>query len=77
MPEIIPLYYYMTAQKDYENSNDIKYHLCKAAIIGIKMLKKIDPYCKIILVEPLVKIHPIDARQDVWQLNEYQFQHHD
>jgi len=53
---------------------DIKYHLCKAAIIGIKMLKKIDPDCKIILVEPLVKIHPIHAEQDVWQLNEYQFQ---
>lgn len=53
---------------------DIKYHLCKAAIIGIKILKKIDPDCKIILVEPLVKIHPIDTDQDVWQLNEYQFQ---
>ena len=29
MPEIIPLYYYVTAHADYENSNDIKYHLCE------------------------------------------------
>src|SRR5690606_13851533 len=32
---------------------DIKYHLCKAAILGIKMLKKTDPNCTVILVEPL------------------------
>ncbi|WP_426485245.1 hypothetical protein [Flavobacterium sp. 2] len=52
---------------------DIKYHLCKAAIIGIKILKKLDPGCNIVLVEPLVKIHPINE-QNVSQLNEYQFQ---
>lgn len=37
---------------------DIKYHLCKAAIAGIKALKATDPFCRIILVEPLVKVHP-------------------
>lgn len=37
---------------------DIKYHLCKAAILGIGMLKNIDPDCRIVLVEPLIKIHP-------------------
>lgn len=37
---------------------DIKYHLCKAAIEGIKILKQTDPSCTILLVEPLVKIHP-------------------
>ncbi|MFP9119066.1 hypothetical protein ACLI08_14840 [Flavobacterium sp. RNTU_13] len=36
---------------------DIKYHLCKAAISGIGMLKYIDPECRIVLVEPLIKIH--------------------
>jgi hypothetical protein len=24
---IVPLYYYITAKEEYENSNDIKYHL--------------------------------------------------
>lgn len=37
---------------------DIKYHLCKAAILGINALRKAIPECKIILVEPLVKVHP-------------------
>jgi len=36
---------------------DIKYHLCKAAILGIKKIKNIDPESCIILVEPLVRIH--------------------
>lgn len=53
---------------------DIKYHLCKAAILGIKMLKKTDPDCKIILAEPLVKIHATDLLHDVKDLNEHQFQ---
>lgn len=53
---------------------DIKYHLCKAAILGIKMLKNIDPDCRIILVEPLVKIHVSELQNDVHELNENQFQ---
>jgi len=53
---------------------DIKYHLCKAAILGIKMLKNIDPECTIILVEPLVQIHSSENQNDVYELNENQFQ---
>ncbi|WP_347049383.1 hypothetical protein [Flavobacterium olei] len=53
---------------------DIKYHLCKAAILGIKKLKSTNPDCTIILVEPLVKIHPTDEYQDVSASNEHQFQ---
>lgn len=36
---------------------DMKYHLCKAAIQGIKAMKEELPDCKIVLVEPLIKIH--------------------
>src|SRR5690606_28213433 len=32
---------------------DIKYHLCKAAILGIQALKECDPSCRIMTVEPL------------------------
>lgn len=53
---------------------DIKYHLCKAAITGIKMLKKTDPSCTVILVEPLVKIHAMEIDDNVYELNEPQFQ---
>lgn len=55
---------------------DIKYHLCKAAILGIKALKNADPNCVIILVEPLIKIH--GSEQDdtdyLHDINEHQFQ---
>lgn len=53
---------------------DIKYHLCKATILGIKALKNADPDCHIILVEPLVKIHASEQQNDVHELNENQFQ---
>lgn len=55
---------------------DIKYHLCKAAIIGIKALKAADPDCVIILVEPLIKIHgnPETDPEHLLNLNEHQFQ---
>lgn len=53
---------------------DIKYHLCKAAILGIKMLKNVDPECRIILVEPLIKIHASELQNNVYELNEDQFQ---
>ena len=36
---------------------DIKYHLCKASIAGIRALKNIDPDCRILLIEPLIKVH--------------------
>lgn len=53
---------------------DIKYHLCKAAIWGIKTLKHVDPNCRIVLVEPLVNIHATEFESDVTELNEHQFQ---
>lgn len=55
---------------------DIKYHLCKAAILGIQELKKHSPDCRIILVEPLVKIHnAIDAEDVALEThNAHQFQ---
>jgi len=55
---------------------DIKYHLCKAAIAGIKVLKKTDPDCRVILVEPLVKIHATNADNlnHANDMNEHQFQ---
>lgn len=56
---------------------DIKYHLCKAAIAGIRALKSVDPSCRILLIEPLVKIHALEDEADhgvIYQLNESQFQ---
>lgn len=55
---------------------DIKYHLCKAAILGIRALKLADPDCRIVLVEPLVKIHPgfSENAAEVFAHNEHQFQ---
>lgn len=54
---------------------DIKYHLCKAAILGIEALKEILPDCKIVMVEPLVKIHCNgDEPEHLIRKNEYQFE---
>lgn len=55
---------------------DIKYHLCHAAILGIKALKSVDPDCRIVLVEPLVKIHPglNENTHEIKIHNEHQFQ---
>lgn len=55
---------------------DIKYHLCKAAILGIEVLKEIDPECRIIIVEPLVEIHANNNTESehLFELNEHQFQ---
>ena len=56
---------------------DIKYHLCKAAIAGIEVLRQTDPDCKILIVEPLVKIHPgreVVAPEELLELNSHQFQ---
>lgn len=55
---------------------DIKYHLCKAAILGIETLKEIDPLSRIVLVEPLVEIHPNENTEleDLFELNQHQFQ---
>lgn len=55
---------------------DIKYHLCKAAILGIKKIKSLDAASCIILVEPLVQIHPSGSEtiHTANDLNENQFQ---
>lgn len=55
---------------------DIKYHLCKAAIQGIQMLKSVLPECRIVHVEPLIRIHGsmFDAPEHIDNLNEHQFQ---
>lgn len=55
---------------------DIKYHLCKAAILGIQALKESDPTCRIILVEPLVEIHSNGNVEEnhLVTLNQHQFQ---
>lgn len=55
---------------------DIKYHLCKAAILGIQALKDVDLNCVIILVEPLIKIHGSDYENadHLHDLNDHQFQ---
>ena len=55
---------------------DIKYHLCKAAILGIRVLKENLPDCRILLVEPLVNIHAGNEHdtEHVKQMNEHQFQ---
>lgn len=55
---------------------DIKYHLSKAAIIGLKALKEILPDCVIISSEPLVKIHGdgIISKDELDEINSYQYQ---
>lgn len=55
---------------------DIKYHLCKAAILGINALKVADPDCRIVMVEPLVEIHRCegDSEECLYDRNQHQFQ---
>ena len=55
---------------------DIKYHLCKAAIKGIEALKEVDPACQVLLVEPMIHIHPgiVGTEEELWQVNEDQYQ---
>lgn len=56
---------------------DIKYHLCKAAILGIKAIKEVEPGAVVLLVEPLVKVHADSEFSDVEKIsitNNYQYQ---
>lgn len=59
-----------------KNGWRMKYHLCKAAIIAIKEIRKLDPSAKIILVEPLIKVHQNGSLsvEDLRKINEYQFE---
>jgi hypothetical protein len=56
---------------------DQKYHLCKAAIEAISGVKSIDPAAQIMMVEPLVHVHPQpgqDTNEAITGFNEAQFQ---
>lgn len=55
---------------------DIKYHLCKAALEGIRELKSLMPDCRIVLVEPMISIHGRieDDPEHIRSLNGHQFQ---
>ncbi len=56
---------------------DVKYFLCKAAIKGIEAIKNIDSSAKIVIAEPIMKVHPQkgqSAGEDIKNLNEVQFQ---
>jgi len=58
------------------SGDDIKYHLCQAAIAGAKKLKEVLQKCIIFAVEPLIKIHPADDAVTPGQialLNQNQF----
>lgn len=58
------------------SGDDIKYHLCKAAIEGSKKLKEVLPNCIVFAVEPLIKIHAADdtiSAHEVALLNQHQF----
>lgn len=55
---------------------EMKYHLCKAAILAIKAIKTEDPCAIIILVEPLIKVHQNGTLSDdqLFKINEYQYE---
>lgn len=56
---------------------DIKYHLCKAAIAGIRALREADPSCRILLTEPLAEVHDSAGKysaEEIHTINEHQFQ---
>ena len=53
-----------------------KYSLCKAAIRGINSLRRADPQCRILIVEPLIRVHAgsYTEAEHLFSLNEAQFQ---
>ncbi|NJC27768.1 hypothetical protein [Neolewinella antarctica] len=55
---------------------DMKWHLCRAAIAGIRTLREIDPSCRIMTIEPLIRVHPgaHSSPPHVANLNNDQFQ---
>jgi beta-glucosidase/6-phospho-beta-glucosidase/beta-galactosidase len=59
------------------NGFDQKYHLCKAAVKAIAAIKTIDPAAQVMLVEPLIRVHPQvgqDTNEAITSFNEAQFQ---
>lgn len=56
---------------------DQKYHLCKASIKAIEAIKEVDALAKIMIVEPLIRVHPQmgeDTCEAITGFNEAQFQ---
>lgn len=57
---------------------DIKYHLCKAAILGIKAIKAIALDAVVLAVEPLVRVHTSGRvhfdPMEVERINNFQYQ---
>jgi beta-glucosidase/6-phospho-beta-glucosidase/beta-galactosidase len=56
---------------------DVKYFLCRAAIKGIEAIKAADPSAKIMMVEPLIRVHPQRGKRvcnDIRGFNNAQFQ---
>jgi hypothetical protein len=56
---------------------DVKYHLCRAAIKGIEAIKSVDPNAQIMMVEPLIRVHPQEGQlpcDSIAHFNEGQFQ---
>lgn len=60
-----------------KNGWEIKYHLCKAKINAIKIIKDILPNSTVLAVEPLIKIHASENNlnnQFIEEKNNYQYQ---
>ncbi len=58
------------------SGDDIKYHLCKAAIQGAAKLKEVLPNCVVFAIEPLIKIHAADdsiSPHEIALMNHHQF----
>jgi beta-glucosidase/6-phospho-beta-glucosidase/beta-galactosidase len=56
---------------------DVKYFLCRAAIKGIEAIKALDPTAKILMVEPLIRVHPQQGKRagnHIKGINNAQFQ---
>ncbi len=55
---------------------DIKWHLCRAAIQGIQTLREVDPECRILTVEPLIRVHGHNKSDfgQIARMNNDQFQ---
>ena len=58
------------------SGGDIKYFLCKAAIKGIEAIRSIESNARIMIVEPLIRIHPRlnQSKKEITQINDGQFQ---
>ncbi|CAH1002050.1 hypothetical protein LEM8419_02965 [Neolewinella maritima] len=55
---------------------DMKWHLCRAAIQGIVALKATAPTCRIVTIEPLIRVHGHDGSDSghIARMNNDQFQ---